>query len=76
MGNQAQNLKKLYVDKNIKHILTHNDSKMGEYDLFRFLDNSKLLYLKKIINPDDYEEYTSDWEQFQKYIFETHENIC
>lgn len=37
---------------------------MGEYDLFRFLDNSKLLYLKKIMNPDEYEEYTSDWEQF------------
>lgn len=28
------------------------------------------------MNPDEYEEFTSDWEQFQKYIFEKHENIC
>ena len=76
MGNQTSVLKNQYIEQNYKTIFTHTDSNIGTYDLIKFHNISNSLYLKRTINPDDYDEYTCDWEEFQKKIYNTHINLC
>ena len=76
MGNkQSTELKDKYMNGHYKHILEHKDFQLGKYNLFRYLDE-KVLYLKKDINPSEFDDYTSDWNMFENKVFSKCENLC
>lgn len=76
MGNkQSTDLKDKYMNNSYKHILEHKDFQLGKYSLFRYPDQ-KVLYLKKHINPSEFDDYTSDWNMFENKVFSKCQNLC
>lgn len=76
MGNQPNSLKDEYNEQAFKAILSHTDSNIGQYQLLKFQNPQAPLYLKRVINPDTYDEFSADWDLLQQKIYQHHENIC
>ncbi len=49
---------------------------MGAYRIIKFRREEKSLFLSKVINPTQYDNYASDVDEFAKKIMKEHTNIC
>ena len=76
MGNsKSHQLKEEYINKNFKLVLKNKDNSLGNYDILDFKQFNKEFYIRKIIDPQDYDRF-ADINEFVKNLSKTDKRIC
>lgn len=77
MGNQsANNIASEVASNRITPLLKMTDCYIGNYAVLQHRVNSDSLYLQTQLNPEHYDQYIVDYEEFQRKIQASHEGIC
>lgn len=69
-------LKAAYNEGEFEEVISHSDASMGSYRIVKFHINDKELFLLKQLDPSQYDQYTSDVEEFGSKLCRNHPNIC
>ena len=76
MGNNLSvKLKEEYRKKNFKILTEKQDSLLGIYALLSIKHFNDQIFIRKVINPNEYNQYTSI-NDFVQNLQKTHQNIC
>lgn len=77
MGNQqANDIASEVASKRITPLLKMTDCYIGNYLVLQNRTNTDSLYLQTQLNPEHYDQYVIDYEEFKRKIQASHEGIC
>jgi hypothetical protein len=76
MGNsKSHQLKEEYINKKFDILVKNKETVLGEHEIIKFRNFEKEFYIRKIINPQDYDRF-ADINEFVKNLSKTDKRIC
>lgn len=77
MGNQSANSIRADISsRRITSLLAMNDCYVGNYVILQDRARPDALFMQTELNPENYDQFTVDYEEFQRRIETSHEGIC
>lgn len=75
-NNKAKIYRSDYLGGSFDQVIEHQDTNLGKYMIFKFHRDEKSNYFSKTMNPQEYDNYSSDVDEFAKKLLKNNPGIC